>query len=182
MADIIINLDKTKYNDPDQFFDHLLANIDNVLDKALESYADDTAVRWKNASNSGTIPGDFTQWWIDRKAEWGLKTEPLQRLGQGDPRSYYENIVSTRFSHGRGWFVGVKKGLPAYNVYKPKDGPVVVYPRKSDVELHDIAEIHESLGRTIWTKLWSKSPRYIFESFHRELLRFFQSLGAGDTA
>ena len=169
-----IKVDNTGFNDPDKLFDNILEKVNKVVDDTLDDYVKTAVRQWRTASSRSQVPGSFSGKWKTRKAELGFRTEDLQRLGKTDSRSYYRNIVGRRFQSGRGWFIGVLTGTPAY-VLSAEDKIV----RNTKYDLSWVAERLEE-HFPIWKEIHSKAPKIIRRRLRKNLIEMFHSFGAGD--
>ena len=142
-----VKIKEGMFNDPIEFFNAVIVSIEPMLADPIERYAKETTALAKQKILSGSVPGTFSENWKAQKAKLGLRTEPFQRLGPGNSRSYYDNITWKRAGRGKGrlWFVGLPRGKAAYNVGKAKNGKLKIRRDKDRALWDTVAEMEDAL-------------------------------------
>lgn len=137
-----------------------LKNIAKLVKESVELAVEDTGKHiineWKQASDSSSVPGNFSEAYKNKKERFGLHREDFQRLGKSDFRSYYNSIDVIRF--GDSWFIGISDSKPAYEIkYLPNNKFEV---KSASYSLADVAEKLEQ-KHPLWQKLASENTSWL---------------------
>lgn len=154
----------------------VLPTVKKGISNAAEIYGRKIIKQWQNASDSNSVPNSptaspsYKKW----KQSVGLNTEDLQRLGRGDSRSYYRNIIFRPLYSGDGWFVGVLDTTPAFVVSAGGDGKY-----KVESAPYSLAEVAENLEERfpLWQRLYTSNMSYFRNEIASQIGLEFEKLG-----
>lgn len=134
----------------------IVKDVRSAVEEAIEETGKHIIEEWQAASDSSSVPGDFSESFKRKKAHFNLHTEDFQRLGKSDARSYYNNLEVERF--GDSWFVGIKSSKPAYTIkYLPNNQFEVV---STTYSLADVAEKLE-MAHPLWKLLAQQGTEWL---------------------